>query len=94
VITLPMCQEACDAGSFRPRSGMPSLRKREADDSLDHETAAVRSLWKDQIACADIVLLSKADLAGARWRRRSRAQGDPRPTRRASVPDHSDDRRQ
>ena len=37
--------------------------QRAADDSLDHETP-LSEVFEDQIACADIVLLSKADLAG------------------------------
>ena len=37
--------------------------QREADDSLDHETP-LSEVFEDQIACADIVLLTKADLAG------------------------------
>lgn len=39
--------------------------QREADDSLDHDTP-LSEVFEDQIACADIVLLSKADLAGPR----------------------------
>jgi cobalamin biosynthesis protein CobW len=37
--------------------------QREADEGIDHETP-LSELFKDQISCADIVLLSKADLAG------------------------------
>ena len=42
---------------------MAGEAQREADDSLDHETP-LSEVFEDQIACADIVLLSKADLAG------------------------------
>ena len=37
--------------------------QRAADDSIDHETP-LSEVFEDQIACADIVLLTKADLAG------------------------------
>jgi cobalamin biosynthesis protein CobW len=47
---------------LRPRRGRRQAQ-READDSLDHETP-LSEVFEDQIACADIVLLSKADLAG------------------------------
>ena len=35
--------------------------QRQADDSLEHETP-IEELFEDQLACADIVLLTKADL--------------------------------
>ncbi|GGE60715.1 cobalamin biosynthesis protein CobW [Actibacterium pelagium] len=35
--------------------------QREADDSLDHDTP-LSEVFEDQIACADIVLMTKADL--------------------------------
>ncbi|MCF6234690.1 MAG: cobalamin biosynthesis protein CobW [Rhodobacteraceae bacterium] len=38
--------------------------QREADDALDHETP-LSEVFEDQIACADIILLTKPDLAGA-----------------------------
>ncbi len=38
--------------------------QRAADESLDHETP-LSELFSDQITCADIVLLTKPDLAGA-----------------------------
>lgn len=34
--------------------------QRQADDSLDHETP-IEELFEDQLACADLVLLTKAD---------------------------------
>ncbi|MAI58096.1 MAG: cobalamin biosynthesis protein CobW [Rhodobacteraceae bacterium] len=37
--------------------------QRQADDSLDHETP-LSEVFEDQISCADIVLLTKTDLAG------------------------------
>ncbi|MCY4153523.1 MAG: cobalamin biosynthesis protein CobW [Aestuariivita sp.] len=36
--------------------------QREADDSLDHDTP-LSEVFEDQIACADMVLLTKSDLA-------------------------------
>ena len=54
--------EAVAAGRFA--SDVDAVQKqREADDSLDHDTP-LGEVFEDQISCADIVLLSKADLAG------------------------------
>ena len=55
--------EAVAAGRFAPDEAAVAAQ-RAADDSLDHETP-LSEVFEDQIACADIVLLSKADLAGA-----------------------------
>lgn len=38
--------------------------QREADDNLDHETP-LAELFEDQIACADLVLISKTDLVSS-----------------------------
>ena len=54
--------EAVAAGRFAPDEAAVQAQ-READDSLDHETP-LSEVFEDQIACADIILLSKADLAG------------------------------
>ena len=54
--------EAVAAGRFAPDEAAVDAQ-RKADDSLDHETP-LSEVFEDQIACADIVLLSKADLAG------------------------------
>ncbi len=54
--------EAVAAGRFAPDVAAVDAQ-RVADDSLDHETP-LSEVFEDQIACADIVLLSKADLAG------------------------------
>ncbi|MDK3018407.1 cobalamin biosynthesis protein CobW [Pseudodonghicola flavimaris] len=54
--------EAVAAGRFAPDVEAVEAQ-RAADDSLDHETP-LSEVFEDQIACADIVLLSKADLAG------------------------------
>jgi len=61
VITLADA-EAVASGQFAPDLDAIAAQ-READDSLDHETP-LSEVFEDQIACADIVLLSKADLAG------------------------------
>jgi cobalamin biosynthesis protein CobW len=54
--------EAVAAGRFAPDEAAVQAQ-READHSLDHETP-LSEVFEDQISCADIVLLSKADLAG------------------------------
>ncbi len=54
--------EAVAAGRFAPDEAAVDAQRR-ADDSLDHETP-LSEVFEDKIACADIVLLSKADLAG------------------------------
>ncbi|MDE0523266.1 MAG: cobalamin biosynthesis protein CobW [Boseongicola sp.] len=54
--------EAVAAGRFAPDIGRVTAQ-RLADDSLDHETP-LSEVFEDQIACADIVLLTKPDLAG------------------------------
>ena len=54
--------EAVAAGRFAPDPAAVQAQ-RAADDSLDHDTP-LAEVFEDQIACADIVLLTKADLAG------------------------------
>ncbi|MFG1403698.1 cobalamin biosynthesis protein CobW [Xanthobacter sediminis] len=54
--------EAVAAGRFAPDTAAVD-RQRQADASIDHETP-LSEVFEDQIACADIVLLTKADLAG------------------------------
>lgn len=54
--------EAVAAGRFAPDVTAVEAQ-RAADDSLDHETP-LSEVFEDQVACADIVLLSKADLVG------------------------------
>jgi cobalamin biosynthesis protein CobW len=55
--------EAVAAGRFAPDPEAVAAQ-RLADDSLDHETP-LSELFEDQIACADIVILNKADLVDA-----------------------------
>jgi cobalamin biosynthesis protein CobW len=54
--------EAVAAGRFAPDVAAVDAQ-RLADDSIDHETP-LSEVFEDQICCADIILLSKADLAG------------------------------
>ncbi|WP_299769210.1 cobalamin biosynthesis protein CobW [uncultured Tateyamaria sp.] len=54
--------EAVAAGRFAPDVDAVDAQ-READDSLDHETP-LSEVFEDQISCADIILLTKPDLAG------------------------------
>lgn len=54
--------EAVAAGRFAPDLAAVDAQ-RAADDSLYHETP-LSEVFEDQIACADIILLTKADLAG------------------------------
>ncbi|MBV1897318.1 MAG: cobalamin biosynthesis protein CobW, partial [Rhodobacteraceae bacterium] len=55
--------EAVAAGRFAPNVAAVDAQ-RAADDSLDHETP-LSEVFEDQISCADIILLTKPDLAGA-----------------------------
>ena len=54
--------EAVAAGRFATNVAAVDAQ-RLADDSIDHETP-LAEVFEDQIACADIVLLTKPDLAG------------------------------
>ncbi len=54
--------EAVAAGRFASDEAAVQ-KQREADESLDHESP-LAEVFEDQISCADIVLLTKADLAG------------------------------
>jgi len=62
VITVVDC-EAVAAGTFA--SNLDALEaQREADPNLEHETP-IEELFEDQLACADLVLLTKVDLVDA-----------------------------
>ncbi|MBE9638653.1 cobalamin biosynthesis protein CobW [Salipiger mangrovisoli] len=72
--------EAVAAGRFAPDVAAVDAQ-RAADESLDHETP-LSEVFEDQIACADLVLLTKPDLAGAEGVARAReiiAAEAPRP---------------
>jgi cobalamin biosynthesis protein CobW len=55
--------EAVAAGRFAPDPAAVRAQA-EADGALDHDTP-LAEVFEDQIACADVILLTKADLAGA-----------------------------
>ena len=61
VIALADAEAVAD-GRFAPNVAAVDAQ-READDSLDHETP-LSEVFGDQVSCADIVLLTKPDLAG------------------------------
>jgi len=63
--------EAVAAGRFAPDVARVDAQ-RAADASIDHETP-LSEVFGDQIACADIVLLTKPDLAGPEGVARARA---------------------
>ena len=61
VIALADAEAVAD-GRFAPDVAAVDAQ-RAADDSIDHETP-LSEVFEDQIACADMILLTKADLAG------------------------------
>jgi len=63
--------EAVAAGRFATNVAAVDAQ-RAADDSIDHETP-LAEVFEDQIACADLVLLTKPDLAGAEGVTKARA---------------------
>jgi cobalamin biosynthesis protein CobW len=79
VVTVVDC-EAIAAGTFV--SNLDALEaQREADPNLEHETP-IEELFEDQLACADLVLLTKVDLVDAEtqtkvknWLRQQLPQG-------------------
>ncbi len=86
--------EAVAAGRMAPDVDAVAAQ-RAADAGLDHETP-LAEVFEDQIACADIVLLSKPDLAGAAGVETARAMiaaVAPRPLRVLSMRDGAIDPR-
>lgn len=63
--------EAVAAGRFATDVAAVDAQ-RQADDSLDHETP-LSEVFEDQISCADIILLTKPDLAGPEGVAKARA---------------------
>jgi cobalamin biosynthesis protein CobW len=63
--------EAVAAGRFAPNVAAVDAQ-RLADEGIDHETP-LSEVFEDQIACADIVLLTKPDLAGPEGVAKARA---------------------
>ncbi len=80
--------EAVAAGCFAPDVAAVDAQ-RAADPSLDHETP-LSEVFEDQIACADIVLLSKADLAGEAGLAAARAVIEAESPRRLPILQMSD----
>ena len=70
VIALADAEAVAD-GRFAPNVAAVDAQ-READDSLDHETP-LSEVFEDQISCADIILLTKTDLAGPEGIAKARA---------------------
>lgn len=65
VITVVDC-EAVAAGTLA--ADLKALEiQRQADENLDHETP-IEELFEDQLACADLVLLTKVDLVDSETR--------------------------
>ncbi|MEH6520714.1 cobalamin biosynthesis protein CobW [Sulfitobacter sp.] len=63
--------EAVAAGTFA--SDVHAVdEQRKADESLDHDSP-LSEVFEDQISCADIILMSKADLAGPEGLAKARA---------------------
>ncbi|MDX2289134.1 MAG: cobalamin biosynthesis protein CobW [Hyphomicrobiaceae bacterium] len=80
--------EAVASGRFAP-DVLAVEAQRAADPSLDHDTP-LSEVFEDQIACADLVLLTKADLAGEAGLAVARAQiaaEAPRPLPMVAVTD-------
>ncbi len=63
--------EAVAAGRFAPDVAALEAQ-RAADPSVDHETP-LSEVFEDQLACADLVLLTKVDLAGPEGVAKARA---------------------
>ena len=63
--------EAVAAGRFAPDVARVDAQ-RLADESIDHETP-LSEVFEDQISCADIILLTKPDLAGPEGVAKARA---------------------
>lgn len=75
--------EAVAAGRFAPDPALVETQ-RIADTSVDHETP-LSEVFEDQINCADIVLLSKADLAGDAGLAAARALIESKSPRRVPI---------
>jgi len=80
--------EAVAAGRFAPDVAAVDAQ-RAADDSIDHETP-LSEVFEDQISCADVVLLTKADLAGAEGIARARAVIEAEAPRKLPVVEVTD----
>ena len=61
-VIAPADAEAVAAGRFAPNVAAVDA-PRLADESIDHDTP-LSEVFEDQISCADLILLTKPDLAG------------------------------
>ena len=77
VVTL-LDGPAVVAGTFAADTAAVDMQ-RAADDGLDHETP-LSELYDDQVACADMIVVNKADLM------EDPSRGVPRPPARGSPP--------
>jgi cobalamin biosynthesis protein CobW len=59
VVTVVDCKALADGHLVRDIAALEA--QRQADPNLDHETP-IEELFEDQLACADLVLLTKTDL--------------------------------
>ncbi|MDO5648587.1 cobalamin biosynthesis protein CobW [Paracoccus sp. (in: a-proteobacteria)] len=75
--------EAVAAGRFASDVDAVDAQRR-ADDSLDHDTP-LAEVFEDQIACADVVLLTKCDLAGDDGVAAARAEIDAHAPRKLPI---------
>ena len=75
--------EAVAAGRFAPDVAAVDAQ-RAADESIDHETP-LSEVFEDQISCADVVLLTKADLAGPDGLAKARAVIDAEAPRKLPM---------
>lgn len=62
VITVVDCDAVADGRFASDPAAVDALR--QEDENLDHETP-LQELFEDQLACADLVILNKADLVSA-----------------------------
>jgi cobalamin biosynthesis protein CobW len=62
VITVVDCDAVADGRFASDPAAVDALR--QEDENLDHETP-LQELFEDQLACADLVILNKADLVTA-----------------------------
>lgn len=82
--------EAVAAGRFAPDVEAVDAQ-RQADKSIDHETP-LSEVFEDQIKCADIVLLSKADLTDEGQRNAARAAIEAEAPRKLPILDMAEGR--
>ncbi|MEO9876483.1 MAG: cobalamin biosynthesis protein CobW [Anderseniella sp.] len=75
--------EAVSDGRFAPDLAAVDAQ-READENLDHETP-LSEVFEDQIACADLVLLSKSDLVDTAQMQAARAVVEAEAVRKLPI---------